>query len=183
MLIRKCVGFAYSLGFFLGPGRPRDFAVGSVCSFVLLFPGLGPGTPFRRCASLAVAPVAGVELASASEPLSAEDGRTVGSSADEAGEELSLDLVLGVLFWLLLGLANCWRASPDSLRTTIKELGEFLAPRERPFGVAAGMMDGCWKRDLRGTGYGRGIIDGRQFTVTWYVSLPPVIDEEVCVVA
>ena len=30
---------------------------------------------------------------------------------------------------------------------------------------------------------GRGIIDGRQFTVTWYVSLPPVIDEEVCVVA
>lgn len=138
----ESIRFAYSLGFFLGPGRPRDFAVGSVCSFVLLLPGLGPGTPFRRGVSSAVAPVAGVEMASASEPLSAEDGRTVGSSADEAGEELSLDLMLGVLFWLLiLGLANCWRLSPDSLRITIKELEEFLAPaRERPFGVAAGMM-------------------------------------------
>jgi hypothetical protein len=92
-----CVRFAYSLGFFLGPGRPRDFAVGSVCSFVLLLPGLGPGTPFRRCASLGVAPVAGVELASASEPLSADDGRTVGSSADEVGEE-PLVLMLGVSF-------------------------------------------------------------------------------------
>jgi hypothetical protein len=52
--------------------------------------------------------------------------------------------LLGVLFWLslILGLANCWRASPDSLRITIKELDEFLAPaRERPFGVAAGMID------------------------------------------
>lgn len=133
-----------SLGFFLGPGRPRDFAVGSVCSFVLLLPGLGPGTPFRRGVSPAVAPVAGVERASASEPLSAEDGRTGGSSADEAGDELSLVLMLGVLFWLslILGLANCWRVSPDSFRTTIKELDEFLAPaRERPFGVAAGMVD------------------------------------------
>jgi hypothetical protein len=86
-----------SLGFFLGPGRPRDFAVGSVFYFVLLLPGVGPGTPFRRCASLGVAPVAGVELASASEPLSADDGRTVGSSADEVGEE-PLVLMLGVSF-------------------------------------------------------------------------------------
>ena len=97
-------------------------------------------------------------MASASEPLSAEDGRTGGSSADEAGDELSLVLMLGVLFWLslILGLANCWRVSPDSLRTTIKELDEFLAPaRERPFGVAAGMMDDDGGRGLRkGTGYG-----------------------------
>lgn len=78
---------AYSLGFFLGPGRPRDLA--SVCPVVRLLPGFGPGMAFRRGVSAGVAPVAGVELAS-SEPLSAEEGRTVGSSPEEAGEERSL---------------------------------------------------------------------------------------------
>lgn len=101
------MNFTYSLGFFLGPGRPRDFAVESVCSFVLLLPGLGPGTPFRRGVSSGVAPVAGVELASASEPLSAEDGRTGGSSADEAGEGCSVPLMSGVLFWLDLVFEMC----------------------------------------------------------------------------
>jgi hypothetical protein len=92
-------------------------------------------------------------MASASELLSAEDGRTGGSSADEACEEWSSPLMSGVLFWLDLGLelsTNCCRALEGSRRTTFKELEKVLAPpaRERPFGVPAGMMD--YGRDEEG---------------------------------
>lgn len=93
--------YTYVLGFFLGPGLPRARPAASVCPFVRLLPGLGPGTPFRRGVSPGVAPLAGVEVASASEALSAEDGRTTGTSVDEAGEErsapLSATASLGVL--------------------------------------------------------------------------------------
>lgn len=84
---------------------------------------------FRRGVSAGVAPAAGVELAS-SEALSAEDGRTVGSSPEEAGEARSL--VSGVPW----GLALSWaRKCAGTLRTTVKE---FL-PR-RLLGVPAGMV-------------------------------------------
>jgi len=119
--IRKTL--AYSLGFFFGPGRPRD--LGSVWPFVRLLPGFGPGTPFRR--GVSGAPVAGVEFAS--EPLSADDGRT-GSSEEEVGEDRLMSV------WVLVNWA---RELDDSLRTTVKE--EFF-PR-RLFGVPAGIVACC----------------------------------------
>jgi hypothetical protein len=87
--------------------------------------------------------VTGVEFAS-SEPLSADEGRTVGISVDEVGEGRSWPLVSGG-FWFF---SNRWRALADSFSTTVKEL-EFLAPLERPF-VGAGMMreDGIVGREV-----------------------------------
>lgn len=92
-----------------------------------------------------VAPAAGVEFASALESLSAEEGRTAGTSVDEAGEERSRPLPGGKRFEgfrsVALSMKDC-SMSGDSLRVTIRELGVFLEPLERPLGVepAAGMM-------------------------------------------
>lgn len=75
--------------------------------------------------SPAVAPVAGVEVASASEPLSAEEGRTAGTPADEAGEERSCALSRMAGKDALRSAAspvNCWRMFGGNFRVTISEL-------------------------------------------------------------
>jgi hypothetical protein len=141
------VGLTYSLGFFLGPGRPLAFA-GSVWPFARLLPGFGPGTPFRRGVSPGVAPVAGVEVASASEALSADDGRGTGTSEDEAGEECSGSLILssvgmGVAGFRSAGSKKRCSRSGDSFSVRTRELTGLAAAAarlERPFGVPAGMM-------------------------------------------
>ena len=79
-----------------------------------------------------VAPVAGVEIASASEPLSAEDGRAAVTSVDEAGEERSFALSTLSLVVARVGLrsaasvVNRRSTSDDSLRVTTRELVAFL---------------------------------------------------------
>lgn len=139
----------YSRGFFFGPGLPLARALGSVWPFARLLPGLGPGTPFRREVSPGVAaPVAGVEVASALESLSAEGGRTAGTSVDEAGEERSLALSAWDEFEVLRSgplSAKVWRTSGASLNLTTRLLEAFLAPPallERPLLVdaAAGIV-------------------------------------------
>ena len=137
-------GATYSRGFFLGPGLPLARALGSVCPFARLLPGLGPGTPFRRGVSAGVAPAAGVEFASALESLSAEEGRTAGTSLDEAGEKRSTPLAGGDRCEGFRSVALSMTDSSmsgDSFRVTTRELGGFLEPLERPLGVEpAGMM-------------------------------------------
>lgn len=142
---------AYSLGFFFGPGRPRGLA-GSVCPFERFAPGLGPGTPFRRGVSPGVTPVAGVESASGSEALSAEEGRGAGGSLDEAGEERSrffsvvdgVDVVIAGLRSSGVLEKRC-RRSGDSFNVRTRVLVGLIAPArlERPF-VAAGMVCCGW---------------------------------------
>jgi hypothetical protein len=140
-VLRRSV--TYSLGFFLGPGRPLAFA-GSVWPFARLLPGLGPGTPFRRGVSPGVAPVAGVEVASASDALSADEGRGTGTSEDEAGEECSLILSsvgVGVAGFRSAGSRKRCSKSGESFSVRTRELAGLAAARlERPFGVLAGMM-------------------------------------------
>lgn len=100
--------------------------------------------------------MAGVEAASASEALSAEEGRASGgSAAEEAGDERSL----GVFFSVGGGIAGLGLRSAgsfekrlsslgDSLRVRTREVGATTAleveARERPFGVPAGMVWRCF---------------------------------------
>lgn len=127
-------------------------------------PGLGPGIPFRRGVSPGVAPVAGVEFASAFDSASAEDGRAAGASVEEAGEDCSVGLSgldVGSGVWVLVsgesGVSsmNCRRASGASLRVTRSVVGAFfVAPArlERPLGVEpAGMVDAEKRRGNEGT--------------------------------
>lgn len=140
----------YSRGFFFGPGLPLARAPGSVCPFARLLPGLGPGTPFRRGVSPGVAPVAGVEAASALESLSAEEGRTAGASVEESGEERSLALSFGAEFEALRSEAlspKACSASGASFSVTTKLLEAFLAgpallARPPVEELAAGMAGG-----------------------------------------
>ena len=91
-----------------------------------------------------VAPAAGVEAASASDPLSAEEGRTAAASAFDAGEECSAPLsrlALGV--WSEASPRTWCSASGESFKVTTKELGvslEVLARLERPLVEPAGGM-------------------------------------------
>lgn len=146
--LRRCVS-TYSLGFFLGPGRPLAFA-GSVCPFARLLPGLGPGTPFRRGVSPGVspgvAPAAGVEAASASEALSADDGRGIGTSEDEAGEDCSIlsSVGMGVAGFRSAGSRKRCKRSGDSFSVSMREVAGLAEALERPFGVPAGMMMVVW---------------------------------------
>ena len=156
----------YRRGFFFGPGRPRARAAGSAWPLARLLPGLGPGTPFRRGVSPGVAPVAGVEVASRSEPLSADEGRTGAVPADEAGEERSWVFARRVgLDGLRSGpsAANCWRTAGGSFKVIINEPADLdpAARLARPAVEAAGIMtdvfgrvrdgrEGKWRRGDRG---------------------------------
>jgi hypothetical protein len=139
-------------------------------------PGLGPGIPFRRGVSPGVAPVAGVEFASAFDSASAEDGRAAGASVEEAGEDCSvalsgLDVGSGVFVSGDSGVSsmNCRKASGASFRVTSSVVGAFFAAParlERPLGVEpAGMVDAEKGRGDEGRGTRRGFVmrswDGR----------------------
>lgn len=82
--------------------------------------------------------MAGVEVASALESLSAEEGRTAGTSADEAGEDRSLALSAWDEFEVVpLGPLSTkfWRASGTTFNLTTRLLEALLAPAvllERP---------------------------------------------------
>jgi hypothetical protein len=162
MVYPRCrrIRVAYRRAFFLGPGRPRTRATGSVWPLVRLVPGLGPGIPFRRGVSPGVAPVAGVEFASAFDSASAEDGRAAGASVEEAGEDCSvalsgLDVGSGVLVSGESGVSsiNCRKALGASLRVTSSVVGAFFAAParlERPLGVEpAGMVgvERTWNKE------------------------------------
>lgn len=95
-----------------------------------------------------VAPVAGVEVGSALESLSAEEGRAAGTSADEAGEERSFGLSVWDEFETLrsgLLFPKVRSTAGDSFNLTTRLLEAFLAPAAllaRPLLVepAAGMV-------------------------------------------
>ena len=104
-----------------------------------------------RGVSPGVAPVAGVEFASAFESASAEDGRAAGASVEEAGEDCSVALSrLGVGSGVLVseesGVSsmNRRKALGASLRVTSSVVGAFFAAParlERPLEVEpAGMV-------------------------------------------
>lgn len=91
--------------------------------------------------------MAGVEVASASEALSAEDGRTTGTSVEEAGEERSALLsARASLVTLCSGVSvgNCCKSFGDNLKVTTSDKRAFLevlTRLARPLDGAAGMMD------------------------------------------
>lgn len=107
-----------------------------------------------------VAPVAGVEFASAFDSASAEEGRAAGASVEEAGEDCSvalsgLDVGSGVLVSGESGVSsiNCRKALGASLRVTSSVVGAFFAAParlERPLGVEpAGMVgvERMWNKE------------------------------------
>ncbi|MCJ1362372.1 hypothetical protein MMC16_001475 [Acarospora aff. strigata] len=85
--------FAYSFGFFFGPGFPLGFGVESVPTPGPLFePGLGPGMfiLFVSSAADGVAPATGVEFVS--EALSVDDAEATGGAEVDVDDEDVLDL-------------------------------------------------------------------------------------------
>lgn len=102
--------------------------------------------------------MAGVEVASASEALSAEEGRATGTSVDEAGDERSLIIfsvagIVGFCSGKSESLRKRCRRSGDNFNVTRSELADLepVARLERPFVVPAGIVKG-WLRVFRWEG-------------------------------